>query len=132
MFKSQPYRIYVHETDAAGVVHHSNYLRFFESGRIEFLRDIGQDYITFQNQGVGFVPIHIDIRYHKPLRQDDSYQVSAELVTLKRASFIIRQTIICNDDSYVTAKIKLACVKEPEFKPAPLPSKLYETFTQLV
>ena len=125
MFKTSPYRIYVHETDAAGVVHHSNYLRFFEAGRIEYLRHIGQDYIIFQNQGIGFVPIHIDIRYHKPLRQDDEYQVSATLIETKRASFTIAQTIICNETTMVSATIQLACVKEPEFKPSRLPAELF-------
>ena len=127
MFISEKFRIYVHETDAAGVVHHSNYLRFFEAGRIEYLRHIGQDYITFQNKGIGFVPIHIDIRYHKPLRQDDEYQVSARVIETKNASFTIAQTIICNDITMVSATIQLACVKEPEFKPSRLPSELFST-----
>ena len=130
MFTSESYRIYVHETDAAGVVHHSNYLRFFEAGRIEFLRSIGQDYINFQTEGIGFVPIHIDIRYHKPLRQDDLYQVTVNLKELKKASFIIEQSIRCNDELMVSATIQLACVKEPAFKPTRLPNMLINALSQ--
>ena len=121
MFKSKPLYIYVHETDAAGVVHHSNYLRFFEVGRIEFLRSIGEKYINLQNNGYGLIPVDIQIRYLKPLRQDDQYIVTVELIKLKKASFTIKQTIICNDSTYVNSTIKLACVKEPEFKPIKLP-----------
>ena len=95
MFKSKPYYIYVHETDAAGVVHHSNYLRFFEVGRIEFLRSIGEKYINLQNNGYGLIPVDIQINYIKPLRQDDQYIITVELIKLNRASFIIKQTIVC-------------------------------------
>ena len=124
MFLSPEYRVYVHDTDVAGVVHHSNYLRYFEAGRIEFLRELGFPYIDFQNQGIGFVPVTIHTTYHKPLRQDDTYQVGVVLQTLKKASFVVHQTILCNNAPYVEATIKLACVKEPAFKPVGLPKAL--------
>ena len=34
-----PVRIYYEDTDAGGVVYYANYLKFFERGRTEFLRD---------------------------------------------------------------------------------------------
>ena len=125
-YYSPTYRIYVHETDVAGVVHHSNYLRFFEMGRIEYLRKLNEPYLTFQKQGIGFVPIHIDISYLKPLRQDDEYQITTEIISLKHASFVLNQQIICNEKTMVEATIKLGCVSEPEFKPKKLPENLHK------
>ena len=122
-FKTAPYRVYVYDTDVAGVVHHSNYLRYFEAGRIEFLRHLKIPYIDFQNKGIGFVPINIDINYHSPLREDDEYTVTVELIKLKKASFIIKQTVESNSIN-ASATIQLACVKEPEFKPQRLPEAL--------
>ena len=124
MFKTSPYRIYVYDTDVAGVVHHSNYLRYFEAGRIEFLRHINQPYIDFQHQGIGFIPVNVSINYLKPLREDDEYHVTVEIIDVKKASFTLNQTILCKNMIYVSAKIQLACVKEPEFKPQRLPSSL--------
>tara|TARA_B100001989_G_C24230867_1_gene312519 strand:- start:57 stop:476 length:420 start_codon:yes stop_codon:yes gene_type:complete len=135
MFTSQPYRIYIHETDVAGVVHHSNYLKFFEAGRIEFLRSIDEPYIDLQSSGYGFVPVTISINYKVPLRQDDEYVVTVELIELKKASFIINQTIRSNNQCVVDARIKLACVSEPEFKPKKIPEetwiKLKNNFIEL-
>ena len=123
-FTTAPYRVYVYDTDVAGVVHHSNYLRYFEAGRIEFLRELGLPYIEFQHNGIGFVPVNIDINYHYPLREDDEYIVTVELIELKKASFIVKQTVECNHKLNVSATIQLACVKEPEFKPQRLPKIL--------
>ena len=121
IFKTAPYRVYVYDTDVAGVVHHSNYLRYFEAGRIEFLRDLGLPYIEFQHEGIGFVPVNINIHYHYPLREDDEYVVTVELIELKKASFIVKQTVICNDKVNVSATIQLACVKEPNLNRSAYP-----------
>tara|TARA_A100001015_G_scaffold275980_1_gene333764 strand:- start:597 stop:1007 length:411 start_codon:yes stop_codon:yes gene_type:complete len=130
MFLSHPYRIYVHDTDVAGVVHHSNYLKYFEAGRIEYLRHLGVPYIDFQKSGIGFVPVDINIRYIKPLREDDQYQIGVQVTKIKKASFVVEQTIISNNQSVVTATIQLAAVKEPEFKPTRLPEKLLKCLEQ--
>ncbi len=131
-FLTDPYRIYVYDTDAAGVVHHSNYLRYFEAGRIEFLRSIGYPYIDFQNQGIGFVPIDIQIKYKKPLREDDLYQVSAYPTLVKKASFQFKQAIIVNEEEIVSGTIMLACVKEPEFKPQPTTQPFREALIKAI
>jgi len=124
MFKSAPYRVYVYDTDVAGVVHHSNYLRYFEAGRIEYLRHLGIPYIEFQHEGIGFVPVTIDISYKQPLREDDEYWVTVELIECKKASFTVTQRVESNKGIHVKGRIKLACVKEPEFKPIRLPDSL--------
>jgi acyl-CoA thioester hydrolase len=123
-YTSPPYRIYVYDTDVAGVVHHSNYLRYFEAGRIEYLRHLGQPYLEFQRQGMGFVPINIDITYLKPLRQDDQFVVKTSLFKFKKASFILDQFIASDTGTHAHGKVTLACVAEPEFKPRRLPSEL--------
>ncbi len=130
MFISNPYRVYVYDTDVAGVVHHSNYLKYFEAGRIEYLRDLGVPYIEFQHAGIGFVPIQIDIRYIKPLREDDTFQITTELLLVKKASFTVLQTVTSNNQTNVKATIQLAAVKEPEFKPTRLPEKLLKCLDQ--
>ena len=39
------------ETDAQGVVHHANYLTWFEEGRSDFLRQVGMNYSSFEEAG---------------------------------------------------------------------------------
>ena len=40
-----------YETDQMGIIHHSNYLRWFESARVHFLKEIGIDYRTCEELG---------------------------------------------------------------------------------
>ena len=43
MFVTTLHRVKFYDTDTMGVVHHSNYIRWFETGRVEFLRTLGID-----------------------------------------------------------------------------------------
>ena len=40
------------ETDAMGVVHHANYLVYFEEGRSQYMRDLGSDYALIEASGI--------------------------------------------------------------------------------
>lgn len=124
MFISGDYRVYVADTDVAGVVHHSNYLRYFEAGRIEFLRNGPVSYNDIQQNGIGCVPYSIELAYHKPLRLDDCYQVAVRVEWVKQASFCMEQHIVCKDSQHATARVRLACVQEPAFKPIGIPKVL--------
>ena len=128
MFKTQPFRVYVHDTDVAGVVHHSNYLKYLEAGRIEYLRAIQQPYIELQTKGFGLVPVTIDIRYKKPLREDDAFSVTVQPKKIQKASVTIFQQVLKGEAICVEATIQLAHVKEPEFKLARIPKSLLDAF----
>lgn len=65
------FRVRYYETDAMGIVHHSNYLRWFELGRTEYLRAVDLTYRTLEDRGIGSPVIGIRSRYHHPARYDD-------------------------------------------------------------
>ncbi len=54
-FKTQTRVLYA-DTDAAGVIYHANYLRYFEIGRAELLRDSGASYKQIEDKKI-FHPI---------------------------------------------------------------------------
>ena len=45
------HRVKFYDTDVMGVVHHANYIRWFETGRVEFLRALGIDLNEMMNDG---------------------------------------------------------------------------------
>ena len=49
------YRVIYGDTDQMGVVYYANYLRWFESGRSELLRQIGLPYVKIEEQGFHFL-----------------------------------------------------------------------------
>ena len=45
-------RINYYETDKMGIVHHSNYIRFFEEARLDMMKKVGLDYFTMEEAGI--------------------------------------------------------------------------------
>jgi YbgC/YbaW family acyl-CoA thioester hydrolase len=68
-------RVAFADTDAMGIVHHSNYLRYFEVARVEWMREKGLDYKTWQAQGLHLPLIESQCVYKKPARFDDILEI---------------------------------------------------------
>lgn len=81
------YRVIYGDTDQMGVVYYANYLRWFERGRSEFLRQIGLPYTMIEGLGVHFPVVEVTCRYAQSARYDDEIDIHTELVELGRASF---------------------------------------------
>ncbi len=84
-------RVRYAETDRMGLLHHANYLVYFEQGRTELLRSLGLAYKDFEDQGYLLVLIRAEIRYRSPVRYDD-------LLTLRTT--VIRTTAVRVDHRY--------------------------------
>ncbi|MBP3773600.1 MAG: acyl-CoA thioesterase [Treponema sp.] len=52
-----------YETDKMGITHHSNYVRWMEESRVDFLRQIGWDYAKFEEEGIISPVIGINCKY---------------------------------------------------------------------
>src|SRR5512132_2314735 len=80
------YRVIYGDTDQMGIVYYANYLRWFERGRSEFLRQIGLPYSNIEHQGFHFPVTEVNCRYGNSARYDDVIQIETGLVELGRAS----------------------------------------------
>lgn len=68
-------RVNFYDTDLMGVVHHSNYIRWFETGRVEFLRGFGIDLNEMMSDGIVFPIVEIQAKYHSPAKFDDELEL---------------------------------------------------------
>ena len=84
-------RVRYAETDRMGLLHHANYLVYFEQGRTELLRSRGLTYKELEDQGFLLVLTKVDVRYRSPARYDD-------LLTLKTS--VVRTTAVRIDHRY--------------------------------
>jgi len=100
-----PVRVYYEDTDAGGVVYHSNYLNFCERARSEMFFSKGKNPIL--NSG-HFVASSLEANYVKPAFFADQLEVTTELVSLKFASFTLKQTIHRDGEKIFEMTIKLA------------------------
>ncbi|MEX0951146.1 MAG: tol-pal system-associated acyl-CoA thioesterase [Gammaproteobacteria bacterium] len=124
-------RVYYEDTDAGGVVYHSNYLRFMERARTEWLRALGceQD-VLMREQGLVFAVRQVNIDYLKPARLNELLDVNVELLQQKRASARFRQSIHNSaGDLLCEASVVIVCVNATELKPCAIPAGLFSTST---
>ena len=87
--KAYDYRVSFFDTDAMGVVHHSNYIRWLEKARIEFLRLHEVLYNDIVKSGLHLPVIELQCKYKNPCFFDDQIEVDVEITHFKRASFTV-------------------------------------------
>ena len=123
------YRVIYGDTDQMGVVYYANYLRWFEKGRCEFLRQIGLPYSTIEQQGFHFPVTEVNCRYANSARYDDNVQIATELTELGRASllFVYRISRESKNDLLATGSTKHACIDQAG-KVTRIPAILLDAF----
>jgi acyl-CoA thioester hydrolase len=84
-------RVRYAETDRMGLLHHANYLVYFEQGRTELLRCLGLTYKELEDQGHLLVLSKVEVRYRSPARYDD---------LLKLKTSVVRATAVRIDHRY--------------------------------
>jgi acyl-CoA thioester hydrolase len=79
-------RVRYADTDQMGVVYHSNYLRYFEIGRAEWIRGRGLSYRQMEAEGFLLPVVEVFARYRAPARYDDLIEIRAAPADVRRAS----------------------------------------------
>lgn len=79
-------RVLYADTDAMGVVYHMNYLRWFEFGRAELLRQLGIPYAEIEKKGYNLPLTEVHCYYLFPARYDDLVTIETQITFLRRAS----------------------------------------------
>src|ERR1700732_3786879 len=89
-----PIRVYFEDTDAGGVVYHTNYLKFAERARTELMRAAGFDHTELaKDYCVLCVVRHCAMEFFAPARLDDALEVRSRVTTMGGASLKIRQEV---------------------------------------
>ena len=117
-------RVYWEDTDAGGVVYHSQYLNFFERARTEWLREKGIHQAKIARQdNVLFAIRHMDINFVQAARLDDELDITVHSVETGGVRMTFKQDMTrCSDGQLVaTAKLTAVCLKADNFKPTRMP-----------
>ena len=77
------FRVRYAETDAMGIVHHSNYVIWLEMGRVAFLDQLGFPYREVEKRGVLLVVTQVGVKYRRPAVFDDEIILTTRLGALK-------------------------------------------------
>lgn len=100
------------ETDQMGVVHHANYLLYFEEARTRFLAQLGQPYGELEKQGIALPVRKIDLRFRSPAHYEDELKVRVEVDRMTPASVRFAYRIERPSDATLiaTGTTELACI----------------------
>lgn len=124
-----PIRVYYEDTDAGGVVYHSNYLNFFERARTEMLRDLGFEHSKLRAEyGVIFAVKNMSCDFIRPAKVDDFLHSSTEIKQVKKASLIFEQTLKRDEITLCTARCQVVCLNANTFLPTAIPDFLLKQF----
>lgn len=77
--KAYLHKIQYYETDAMGIVHHSNYLRFMEEGRNDFTDQSGTMYALVEEEGFFCLVTKAECRYHAPAHYGETLKIITTL-----------------------------------------------------
>ncbi|MBR5201178.1 MAG: acyl-CoA thioesterase [Alistipes sp.] len=86
-------RVEYHHTDQMGVVHHSNYVKFFEVARTEWLRANGLTYAEMERRGVMMPIVDVAVKYRNPALYDELLSVTAFVDEAPMARMIFRYEV---------------------------------------
>lgn len=134
--KSYQHKVQYYETDQMQIVHHSNYIRWFEEARTDFLEQAGFGYDRFEKEGIISPVLEVHAKYHTMTRFGETVNIQVKMTNFTGLKFTIEYVI---SDS-VIGEVRVTgrtehCLLDKENKPIRLKKVnpgLYELLDLLV
>ena len=104
------YRVIYGDCDSMAIVYYSNYLKLFEIGRTELLREQGITYREVEDKGFFLPTTEAYVKYSKPARYDDLLTIETVIGFVKRASSRFDYTIFRQQDVIVKGYTVHVCL----------------------
>ncbi|EAL5964033.1 acyl-CoA thioesterase [Campylobacter jejuni] len=120
-------RVYYEDTDAGGVVYHSNYLKFCERARSEIFFNKKVD--IFDASKGYFLLAKANCNFLKPAKLGDMIEIKTKILEVKNASVEILQEICKDEILLFKMELTLAFIKNE--KPARMDMQLKKLFEEL-
>ena len=98
------HKINYYETDKMGVTHHSNYVRFMEESRIDFLEKIGWGYDKMEQEGIISPVVSLECNYRNTTTYPDVIEVSVQVLKLSAFKLTFGYTMKVKDKVVFTGK----------------------------
>lgn len=103
-------RVRYAETDRMGLLHHANYLVYFEQARTELLRTRGEAYKSLEDQGYFLVIVKAEVRYKSPAHYDDVLTVRTTVTRTSPVRLEHRYEVVRDGKLLAEGATTLACV----------------------
>lgn len=130
------WRVQYYEVDHMNIVHHSNYIRYFETARTEMIRSWGRSYDDMEKAGVWMPVLGVEADFKTPAYYDELLKLECWTKKLKGASLELEYRI----SNYETGEVHVTGVSRhgfttPDLKPIRLKKEvpeIYELFASVM
>ena len=128
-YTTQEIKVRYYETDQMGIVHHSNYLKFFEFARIEWLEKLNTPYHEIEKNKIILPVVNCEIKFLKPLVFGDTFKVIVQCTKKPTSSIEFSYEIFNNSGEKTTeGKTLLAFLNSDSMKPIRCPEIISKLF----
>lgn len=127
-------RVQYYETDSMGIVHHSNYIRYFETARTEMMREAGFPYDAMEKAGVWMPVLSVTAEYKMPALYDEVISVFCWIEKLRGASVDLAYEVRGEDGRLCALGKSSHGFTDPELKPVRMKKEqpeMYEVFSKM-
>ena len=118
----EPYfhRVHYYETDKMGCVHHSNYIRWMEEARVDFLERIGLGFPMMEARGIYSPVTSVECRYRRPTRFDEEIRISVHVAAFNGIRLRITYEMVNAEGVLVCTGASEHCFTDTAGKPISL------------
>lgn len=118
-----------YETDQMGIVHHSNYVRYFEYGRSRALISVGLPMNKLEEYGIMMPVVSVAVKYVMPARFGDTLRIVSRIEEEPKVKVIV-ETEIYNqkNDLLCTGEVVLGFIHGDTRKPTRAPQPFVDAF----
>ena len=92
-----------YETDKMGITHHSNYIRWMEEARIDFLSKIGWSYAKLEEEGITSPVVAVECKYMQPTTFSDAVDIEVMVSEFKGVKLKLKY-VMKNDKGNTVCK----------------------------
>lgn len=124
-----------YETDRMGITHHSNYIRWMEEARVDFLSQIGWDYARLEEMGIISPVLNVSCDFKKTTTFSDRVSISVSIKEFKGVKLHLAYEMKDKDGNVVCLAASSHAFLNTEGRPIRMKQEypeLFDTLTNLV
>ena len=105
-----------YETDQMGITHHSNYIRWMEEARVDFLERIGHSYAVMEEKGVISPVVSVSCSYKNSTTFSDHVEIEVKVKEIGAARLTLSYVMTCHGKTVAEAE-SVHCFLNREGRP---------------
>lgn len=119
---------FYYETDRMDVVHHSNYIRWFEEARVYYMEQVGYSYAKMESEGLMMPVVSASCEYRKSVKFNEAVVIKTAITEFNGFKMVVQYLVESKDTGEICAKGSTShCFTNTDMKPV----RIKKTFPEL-